>query len=178
MHLTDSDIEAIATWTPIDDSFVEIAEQAIASILQNIEDSGTYTHNVFETGGLSNYVAFLACRSADLVHAPRETYRQLKPVAVYLSLCAPVGVIGRTAASYGTEFCGINYLDLDDLFDPSAPEGDLERLVVDAIADSRFTLLQPHEVRRPLPAGVTPDEYCFVSEPWDRYFHALFANTD
>lgn len=178
MHLTDDDISSIARWTPIDDSFTAIVDRAVVSILQRIKKSETYTQGVFETGDLSNYVAFLVCRAEQLVHRPGETYRQLSPVAVYLSLCAPVGVIGRTHASYGTSFCGIEYLDLDDLIEPSAPENDVERFVVDLIDASPFTLLPPDDVRRPLPRGVVPDEYCLASEPWDKYFHVLFANTD
>jgi hypothetical protein len=178
MKLTDDEISAIASWKPIDDEFSSIAKSAIASILYRIEASKTYTLRVFEDGGLSNYVAFLVCRTEELSHEPRETYRKLQPLAVNLSLCAPVGVIGRIHAYYGTEFCCIKYLNIDNLLDPSALTNDLERFVANVIAESPFTLMHPDDVRLPLPSGVVPYGYCLTPEPWNKHFHALFANTD
>jgi hypothetical protein len=179
MKLSDDDISAIASRTPINDEFAANAESAIASILRRIEVSEIYTHKVFEDGGLANYFAFLVCRTSELIQDPRQTYLRLTPVAVNLSLCAPVGVIGRIHASYGTEFCCIDHLDLDNLFDPSASADEMERFVIGVIAESPFTLMHPDDARRPLLPGAVPyDDYHLCYGPWDKYFHALFLNTD
>lgn len=176
--LTEEDIVEIASWQAIDDSFAAVVQSVIESMLRRIESIEAYTVNVFEDGGLSNYVAFLVCRKQELYYVPHETYRLLTPLAVNLSLCAPIGVIGRIHASFGTEFCCIDHLGIDDLMDPAFLGDDLERYVVILIAESPFTLLHPKEVQQPLPPGVVPHEFCYNPEPWDKYFHALFANID
>jgi hypothetical protein len=178
MKLTEENIVDIASWQAIDDEFASLAHPAIDSILHRIESTQAYNVKVFEDGGLSNYVAFLVCRKQELIHEPHETYRQLTPLAVNLSLCAPVGVIGCIRASYGTEFCCVDHLEIDDLLDPAVATREIENFVVSVISESPFRLMHPDEVRLPLPPGIVPYEYCYGPEPWDKYFHAIFANTD
>ena len=52
------------------------------------------------------------------------------------------------------------------------------QIVIRAAEEAGFSMLRPEDVGQRLPEGVEPDEYCLCSEPWDRVFHALFANTD
>ena len=145
MELTAEQLGYIATWTSADDSFD--AESAIRNVLAMIPESGAYTNGAFEDGGLSNYFAFLVCESSELKPNRYETYRQLKPLAVYLSLYAPVGVIGRTTSSYGTTFCGTAHLELDDLFEPKDARTNLERNVISTITCLLYTSPSPRDQR-------------------------------
>ena len=44
--------------------------------------------------------------------------------------------------------------------------------------DSPYRLVAREVTDQPLPAGVEIYEYCLCAKPWDRVFHALFADTD
>ena len=188
MLLTTDDLIRIAGWEPAvagfdrDEATVEkyiqpildqigVPENALGSVFEKV------AYNIFETGGLSNYFAFFVFCPQDRGRE-HAVYRFQAGITVYLSLFAPVGVIGKAERMLGQGVEAPPYLEIEDLIDPCDCASPLAVLTAKAISTAEYRLLSPNEARQPLPPGVQPYEYCMCHEPWDRVFHGLFANTD
>ena len=179
MHLTDDEIRLIAEWEPIQEGFGRDDDRTgvrIRDIADQINSSGDFGCEILADDGLSNYFELFAFNVADA--PPQDGLRRVDGLLVYLSACAPVGVVGRSQKCIGAEFSSRGPLEIDKLIYPDHLCDPLEQKVFEAIRFGGYQLLSVEEISRPLPPGVEPYEYCFSSEPWDRVFHALFGNTD
>ncbi|THD02726.1 hypothetical protein B1810_12420 [Panacagrimonas perspica] len=116
--------------------------------------------------------------------APRgEELEQAEVSVVYLSLLTPVAVFGRGTYSVHRSPKGHGWshpsIDLDTALDPAMSRlSDLEKCVLDAVADHGYRFPPLAELEAMLPAHIRPQEYCLGRQPWDKIFHVLFANTD
>lgn len=98
---------------------------------------------------------------------------------VQLSLMAPVGVYGQSTFAVIERSVGWNNLGPEQVSDPDAPPDEIAAAIVAAIRElSPYRLVGREVTDQPLPIGVKIYEYCLCDEPWDRVFHALFADTD
>ena len=92
---------------------------------------------------------------------------------------APVGVFGGSTFSEGEDYFACGNLGPDQVCDPASPSGWVAEVVVAAVHGiSPYRLVGREVTDQPLPPGVEIYEYCLSTEPWDRVFHALFADTD
>lgn len=174
------EIARIASWQSIHPGFdrdESTVNERIRPILDAITANAGTAFYIVESGGLANYFAFFVYQSFD-AGSIGGTYQQVEGINVYLSLLAPVGVFGKSEASFGPDSFAWGPLDIPQLLDPRAPPNPLAALVVEAVSKSDYRLLSRAAVDVSLPAGVQPYEYCLSAEPWDRLYHAMFANTD
>jgi len=180
MPFSEEELAKIADWHPVVDGFDrdgDTIRNHIWPSLESIKRSGVWDYHVWGDGGLSNYY------SATVHRAPKRQRTSSTPtsfdcVAVYLSLMLPVGVLGRTIASMGSRSFSFSPLDLDSIIEPVYGADELLNTVLDAFKNSVYQFLDRDAANQPLPPNVTPHEYCLCKEPWDRAFHALFADTD
>ena len=119
-----------------------------------------------EDGGLSNYFSFFVHQKATLSRVAMYLAVPIEGVTVYLSLLAPVGIIGRQKAQIGPRFFGQPTLGPDDVCDPDKAAGPIETGVVAAVSRTPYHLLTRNDINQQLPEDVRPYEYC------------LFSNTD
>jgi hypothetical protein len=179
MHLTNDEIRLIAEWEPIQEGFGRDDDRTgirIRDIAKRI-NSGDFRCRILEEDGLSNYFVLLAFNIAD-AGWDEDLQWGADGLLVYLSACAPVGVVGRSHLCRGSNSASHGQLEIEKLISPDQLGDPLGQKVVEALYSGGYQLLSVEEVSRPLPPGVEPYEYCFSSEPWDRVFHALFGNTD
>jgi hypothetical protein len=179
MPLTNNEIKAIAEWQPIRLGFGrEDAQTAIRiqGIVARLNSSGDLGCEMLEDDGLSNYFVLFAFVEADV--PSNAIARSVEGLLIYLSACAPVGVVGRSRKCVGEGFLSHDPLQIDTIVAPDHPNGRLEEKTFEVIRSGGYELLSADEVSKPLPTGVKAYEYCFSPEPWDRVFHALFGNTD
>jgi hypothetical protein len=180
MRFTDEKIASIAAWTPIvagfdrEDSTID---EFLKPIIDRLTAEGRLVVRVLQDGGLSNYYSFYV---SDAALGPVGSDARSAPcVLVQLSLLAPVGVFGHSTFSSGADFFSWNNLGPEQVCDPAAAEDWIANAVVAAVAEgSPYALLTREVTDRPLPASVEVWEYCLCKQPWDRVFHALFADTD
>jgi hypothetical protein len=100
-------------------------------------------------------------------------------VVVQLSLMAPIGVFGQSTFSEGERSFGWSSLGPEQVCDPASPPDWISAAVVAAVHEaSPYRLVGREVIDRPLTPGVEIYEYCLCAEPWNRVFHALFADTD
>ena len=183
MRFTDEELTNIAAWTPIEPGFgreTSIIEANIRPILDRVSSDKRLALRIMQDGGLSNYFAFLVCDATAL--QPQRSEAQGVPcVVVKLSLMAAVGVFGQSIFSEGTRpyYFAHPGLEPDQVCDPNAPPDWISAAAAAAIHDtSPYRLVGREVTNQPLPPGVEIYEYCLCAEPWDRAFHALFADTD
>jgi hypothetical protein len=179
MNLGDAEIARIANWESVHPEFDRknfTIEKHIRPILNRLQDFDGLSVYEFEDGGLSNYYAFFVYVERDGVEVGTDVKNC--GVVVYLSLLAPVGVIGTSQMIGGAKWNSAPHLEIVDVVSSDDSAGELLSLVRSAVLQSEYTILTSDEINRPLPPNVAPEEYCLCREPWDRYFHALFANTD
>jgi hypothetical protein len=179
MPLTDDEIVAIAKWQPIREGFGRDDSRTgmrIQGILDQINASGEFRCKLIADDGLSNYFALFAYHVADQRAFSRAG--QVDGLLVYLSACAPVGVVGCSQRISTRALTSHYPFEIDALISPDQFRSPREQNVLNAIRSGGYEVLSRDEVSKPLPPGVKPDEYCYSSEPWDRVFHALFATTD
>jgi hypothetical protein len=171
---TREELQEIAYGQSIDPSFdaAEACERALAVI----DATGRFARGPMG-GGMGPFEACVVEERAKLVHREGQTFLPIKPLAFYLSECVPVAVVGRTTASLGTGFCVVQDLRPDQLLDPVAPSDDVERFVIDVIAQTGFALLTPADVNQPMPAGLKEPDY-LISGYWEAIFDVLFRDTD
>jgi len=180
MKLGDEEIARIALWESVcpgfdrNNSTIEKYVQPILNQLRNCKGIEIYG---FENGGLSNYFAFMACETHSSIRKAQDSTHC--GIVVYLSLMAPVAVIGRSDIQIGDTWRSLPHFKISDAVDSAAScEDRLLKLVRSVLSKSEYRLLSLDEINQPLPNNVTPFEYCMCDELWNRYFHALFANTD
>jgi hypothetical protein len=179
MHITPDALAKIAHWQPAqegfgrDDAQTPARIQAIANHLR--ESPSGFGCDILEEDGLSNYFVLFAYVVADVPSFALERY--VEGLLIYLSACAAVGVVGRSQHCVAPGLSAYSPLEIDDLLAPEHPAGRFEEITFAAIRSGGYELLSAEEVGQPLPSGVAPDEYCLGAKPWDRVFHALFANT-
>jgi hypothetical protein len=189
MRFSDEQLKRFAEWESVVPGFDrnvaynddQAIHRHISPLIAEITASGQLTSHQFEDGGLSNHFAFFLHHSSDLPDVSTfEDYSavEVPGITVYLSLLAPVGVFGRSSSQIGPRCWIWGTLEISDVRDGSEAEGELERSLLSAISKTPYQLLSRADVAEPLPAGIHPYEYCFCEEPWDKVFHALFANTD
>lgn len=150
----------------------------IQPILNRISADKRLALRQMNDGGLSNYFSFLVFDPS--VHAPGYGNKSNVPcVAVMLSLMAPVGVYGRSSFSEGPSYFGYPDFEPEQVCDPFSPPDWMSASVVAAVHDpSSYQLIGRDETDQLLPTNVEVYEYCSCAEPWNRVFHALFADTD
>jgi hypothetical protein len=177
MNLSDHEIAQIAEWEPIRAGFGRGDGRTalrIQGIMDEIKSSGDFGCDLLEDDGLSNYYMLFAFALADVPNP--FPARQMKGLLIYLSTCAPVCVVGRKMLYRG--FSVDSHLSIDVLISPDQADGQTEHRCFQALRDGGYEVLSAEEVAKPLPPGVTPYEYFHGPKPWDRVFHALFANSD
>lgn len=179
MSMTAEEIAKIAEWEPVHE-LLGRGQPLLLTHIQPIIDRITASRDlgckILSDDGLSNYFTLFIFLIADVPAFCLEY--KVNGVLLYLSSCAPVGVFGRRSRCVAPRLTSYDALDIEDLIDPINPKGELEKRTVDAVRSGGYELLSAEEVGRPLPSGVKPFEYCLCHEPWDKVFHALFANTD
>lgn len=181
MRFTDEELAKIAAWAPVvpgfdrDDATVE---KYIRPILDRLSADGRVAVQVMQDGGLSNYFAFLV-HEAVAGPPPKEEFRRVPCAVVQLSLMAPIGVFGQLTSSQRDKYFGWSNLQPDQVCDPALPPNWVAAAVVAAVhEESPYRLVGREVTDQHLPPGVAVFEYCLCAEPWDRVFHALFADTD
>lgn len=179
MPLTDAEVAEIADWQSTHPGFGRDNAQTavrVQEIADRLKSSGSLGCEIVKDDGLSNYFVLFAYIGAEAPSYPLE--RKVDGLLIYLSACAPVGVVGRSRKCVGPGLSSHDPLRIDTLLAPNRPSDHLEEEVFQAIRSSGYELLTPEEVSKPLPQGVKPFDYCHSPEPWDRVFHALFGDTD
>lgn len=180
VSLTENEIRMISEWQPIRDGYGRGADQTairIAGIAHRIASSGDIGCEFVADDGLSNYFVLFAYPVADVPSNPIS--RKVEGRLIYLSACGPVGVIGCSRKFVVPPPPSSHEpLHIDLLLAPDLVHSRMDTVVIEAIRFAGYELLRPDEVSQPLPEGVVPYEYCHCAQPWDRVFHALFANTD
>lgn len=173
MRFTAEELKSIAGWEPVahgfdrDDATLAVHIQPILDCL--CLDRSLRCHTV-QDGSTANYFAFVV-HEAGLTRGPC--------MAVFLSLMAAVGIIGRTTFWEGPDFFGWNHVGPEDVCDLESCTSPIERSVVEAVRDSScYELLGRQVTDARLPEGIEIYEYCLCEEPWDRVFHALFSDAD
>jgi hypothetical protein len=181
MRFTDKELANIASWNPTtpgfdrDDATINACIRPILSRLSFDSRLGLRTTH---DGGLSNYFAFLVFDAA-LGRPPGGEALDVPCIEVQLSLMVPVGVYGLSAFSEGERYFGSDNLEPEQVHDPASPPNWIAAAVITAIHEaSPYRLVGREVTDQPLPKGVEIYEYCLCAEPWDRVFHALFADTD
>lgn len=181
MRFTDEELANIASWTPIAPGFDRkhgTIQTNIRPILNRLSSDRRLGLRNAQDGGLSNYFAFLVFDAA-LGRAPGGEALGVPCVLVQLSLMAPVGVYGLSTFSESKRSFGWSNLGPEQVCDPASPPDWITAAVVAAVHEtSPYRLVGPEVTDQPLAAGVEIYEYCLCAEPWDRVFHALFADTD
>jgi hypothetical protein len=181
MRFSDEELSKIASWTPIAQGFDRedaTIEACIRPILNRLSSDSRLGLRTTQDGGLSNYFAFLVF-DATLGRRPGSEARAVPCVEVQLSLMAPVGVYGLSTFSESERSFGWNNLGPEQVCDPASPPNWIAAAVVAAVQEwSPYRLVGQEVTDQPLPPGVEIYEYCLCAEPWDRVFHALFADTD
>jgi hypothetical protein len=184
MRFTDEELAKIATWNPIAPGFDRddaTIEAHIRPILDRLTADPRLKLNVMQDGGLANYFGFLVYEAAAARLLPDGWVRDVPCVVVKLSLMAPVGVFGQSSFSECVKpwIFGCSNLGPEQVCDPAAPPDWISAAVVAATHEaSPYQLVGREVTDQPLPSGVSVYEYCLCPEPWDRVFHALFADTD
>jgi hypothetical protein len=171
---TREELQEIAYGQSIDPSFN--AREACERVLAAIDGTGRFARGPMGPG-MGNYEAYVVEERAKLVHREGQTYLPIKPLGFYLSECAPVAVVGRTSASWGTGFCVVQKLRPDRLLDPTAPSDDVERFVIDVITQAGFSILTRADVDLPMPPGLKAPDY-LISYYWATVFDVLFHEAD
>jgi hypothetical protein len=183
MRFTSDELAKIASWTPVFPGFDQeesTVENLIRPILNRLLADNRLRIRVTQDGGggLSNYFAFLAYDST-LASPIGVGAHNVPCVVVQLSLMAPVGVFGKSTFSETDRSFGWSPLSPEQVCDPASPEGWVSAAVVAVVHEaSPYRFVGREVTDQPLPAGVTIHEYCLCEEPWNRAFHALFADTD
>ena len=90
----------------------------------------------------------------------------------------PVGVLGRTSFTIAWKTFCADHLEMASIIRPDRGTEEIVNAILDAFDKSIYRFLDLDDVSQPLPPHIKPEEYCFCAKPWDRAFHALFANTD
>ena len=179
MHLTPEDIATIAGWQSTQDGFSRDDPKTgvrVRSIADRLRSPGHLSCDILWDDGLKNYFVLFAYIVADV---PSFSFaHSVEGLLIYLSACAPVGVVGRSSRCVDPGLRSHDPLEIADLIDPDNPTGDLEKATIDAIRSEGYEVLSAEAVSKPLPPGVTPLDYCDGRSPWDRVFHALFSDTD
>ena len=179
MSFSNDELSEIAEWQPIQAGFGRDdpqTEHRIRAVAARIGASDGFGCEIVERDGLSNYFVLFASRVADV--PAYAAARKVDGLLIYLSACAPVGVVGRSRKFVADEPTSHQPLEIEMLLNPNAPSCPLDIVTLGAIRAGGYQLLTAEDVSKPLPAGIKPRDYCLISEPWDRIFHALFSNTD
>jgi hypothetical protein len=179
MPLSDNDIRLISRWQPIRESFGRSDARTgarVRGIVDGINAAGDFRCKMLADDGVGNYFTLFAFNSSDARRLSLS--KPVDGLLIYLSACAPVGVFGRSQRVEERLVCWHDPLELGSLISPEHLGDPLVEAVVNAIRRGGYEVLSPAEASRPLPAGIEPYEYCYSEEPWDRVFHALFANSD
>jgi hypothetical protein len=179
MTLTSEEIAMIAAWQPIltgfgrEDSRTAARIRVIADQLKAVGDIDC---EILQDDGTSNYFTLFAYVVEDVPTFPLA--KAVQGLLIYLSACASVCVVGRSQKCAAAGISSHEPLDIDMLLAPDRPECHLEQMAFGAVRSSGYEIMTTGDVSQPLPLGVEPFEYCLSPKPWDRVFHALFANTD
>jgi hypothetical protein len=180
MGFTDEELARISSWVPIAPGFDRggtTVEAYIHPILAKLSENRRIGLRVTQDGGMANYFGFLVFDAT--VRPPGSAVRGVRCVAVQLSLMAPVGVFGPSTFSESELFFGWSNLEPEQVLDPLAQSDWAALAVVGAVHEvSPYRLVGREVTDRLLPPGIVINEYCLCAEPWNRVFHALFADSD
>lgn len=179
MHVTHQEIAKIAEWDPTQACFGRSETKTrlrIQTIAEGISSSADLGCDILKEDGLSNYFVLFAYMLADV--PPFPLARKIEGLLIYLSACAPLGVLGWSRRCVAPGISSYDSLELETLLDPQNANGHLEEKTIEAIRAAGYELMSAREAGQPLPPGVRPYEYCLARKPWDRVFHAVFADTD
>jgi hypothetical protein len=180
MDLTPEAIVAIAEWQPaypgFDRNDDSVCRDHIQPILDHFASSGDIGCHVLKDGGNSNYSVLFVFFVKDV---PSFAFsRKVEGLLVYLNLCAPLAVVGRSRRCVDPDLISYTPLEIEGLIPPGAFSALLETITLAAIQSGGYRVLSTEEVNQPLPPRVTPWEHSFAAGPCDRVFHALFADSD
>jgi hypothetical protein len=180
MELTPQAIETIAGWQsayPGFDRDDDLARKVrFRSILDYIGASGDLDCHVLQSGGLSNYAVLFVFFKKDVPSFCLSS--SVEGLLVYLSLCAPLAVIGHSRRCVDPDLTSYDPLALEDLLAPDDFRETIEIRTLAAIQSVGYRVLLAEEVSQPLPPGVEPYGYCYAEVPENSVFTALFADTD
>lgn len=179
MPLSNDQLATIADWQATQAGFGRDAPQTairVRAIAARVAASDGFGCELVEEDGMSNYFVLFTYRVADVPTCAAA--RKVDGLLIYLSACAPVGVVGRTRKFVCDEPTSAPILEMEMLLEPSAPACPLAEVTLEAIRAGGYQILTAEELSKPLPAGIKPLDYCLSREPWDRVLHALFSNTD
>jgi hypothetical protein len=126
---------------------------------------------VFHTEGEGNFYSFFVCNN----------FPQAGTVLgymVYLSVLAPIGVIGKSKVTfYDQGMIGTDDLNLSNVLNSDEIADELGRKVLQIVTATEYELLTRQDVSKTLSNGLKRQGYCFI-EPCDKFFHVLFDWTD
>jgi hypothetical protein len=181
LRLTHNEVATIAEWKPINPAFgvdnpqTIMRVKAIVDGLRNVDDFGCKWQDWQD----ANYVALFVYRHSDVQFSYGGQERLVEGLLVYLSACAPIGVVGRSCMSVTPSSEGWAPLEINTLLDPEYPSSALQAATYEVIRSGGYDLLTIKEVSERIPPEIKVNEYSLSpNEPQDRVFHALFACTD
>ncbi len=178
MDLTPEAIDAIAGWQsayPGFDRNDDLCKTRIQRLLDYFESSADLDCHILKDGGLSNYAVLFIFSRNDV---PLIVYRHVEGLLVYMSLCAPLAVVGHTHKCPDPDMTNYVPLTIEDLIAPDAFDDPVERKTLAVIQSGGYRVLSAEEVSRPLPPGVEPYGYCDADVPAGCLFTAIFSDTD
>ncbi|HEY8747995.1 MAG TPA: hypothetical protein VIM11_08475 [Tepidisphaeraceae bacterium] len=184
MRFSYEELSKIADWAAVAPGFGRdrtTIDTHIGPILDRLAADERLARAVSKDGGTSNYFAFYvypATRGFVYSHANSDV-RRVPCVAVQLSLLAPVGVFGESTFFEGERFFASSNLEIEQVCDPASPPSWVAEAVIAAThGASAYRFVGRHMIEQLLPPGIEVYEYCLSAKPWNRVFHAMFADTD
>lgn len=182
VELTHEELAKIAGWESVASGFgrdSQCVQNYIHPILELLSSDSRLKVRVTSDGGMSNYFAFLVQNNSAATSSCTTSVHQIPCVVVQLSLSLPIGVYGNSTFSVGERFFAWSRLSPEQVSDPGSPSSWIAEVVIAAIHKaSPYRLVNREITDQLLPADIKIYEYCLCDEPWDRLFHALFAETD
>jgi hypothetical protein len=132
--------------------------------------AANFSVKVFHTGGMGNYYSFFVSDKF-----PQQG--TVKDYLVYLSILAPVGVMGKSKVTFFDRGLSINDMKLSDVLNYDEVTDEPGQKLLQILMATEYDLLTKQDVSQPLPKGLKRKGFCF-DEPCDKFFHVLFDWTD
>lgn len=179
MQLTDQEIAELASWGQINPDYGRDntqTERRVNQIVTQLNATADYACQLLQGDGLSNYFVLFAYQRAAVPKNPTADF--VPGLLLYINAGAPIFVAGHSRKVVGPGFYSFAPLELSQLLTTDHATDKFEADIFHLLSSHGYQLLTAEDASRQLPAGVEIYEYCFCNQPWDRVFHALFANTD
>jgi hypothetical protein len=113
-----------------------------------------------------NYYGFFA-------YPKGKQANKIRGLTAYLSLLAPLAVIGRKDGrkSDTGEIYGSFLLTIEDIISPNDAQNEFEKIIIQEVSSSDYDFLLRTDVDKPLPKNIRIKHH---SQADKRYFHAIF----